>query len=203
MCCEAGFTTTTEVMVVEGKQKRMDLVITLPTGRVWIDVSFVNPLAPSYLSDKDPKATREKAKVAKWGNDARHRGVTFVPFIVDIYGGIGGQAKEWLGEIAKAAAIRNMVEIDSRDITPATWQGQYRWELVSQIGAAVAHANYCMVEEAALKSEWSAEGAHADALRATMGQGSARQDAERRPQGQASSTGALRRERSGFNGIEG
>ena len=154
MCCEAGFTTTTEVMVVEGKQKRMDLVITLPTGRVWIDVSFVNPLAPSYLSDKDPKATREKAKVTRWGNDARRRGVTFVPFIIDIYGGIGGQAKEWLGEIAKAAAIRNMVEIDSRDITPATWQGQYRWELVSQIGAAVAHANYCMVEEAALKSEW-------------------------------------------------
>ena len=47
-----------------------------------------------------------------------------------------------------------MVEIDSRDITPATWQGQYRWELVSQIGVAAAHANYCMMEEAALKSEW-------------------------------------------------
>ena len=154
MCCEAGFTATTEVMVVEGKQKRMDLVITLPTGRVWIDVSFVNPLAPSYLSDKDPKATREKAKVAKWGNDARRRGVSFIPFIIDTYGGIGKQAKEWLGEIAKAAATRNMVEIDSRDITPATWQGQYRWELVSQIGVAVAHANYCMMEEAALKSEW-------------------------------------------------
>ena len=47
-----------------------------------------------------------------------------------------------------------MADIVSRDITPTTWQGQFRWEVVSQIGAALAHANYCMVEEAALKSEW-------------------------------------------------
>ena len=47
-----------------------------------------------------------------------------------------------------------MVDIVSRDITPDTWQGQFRWEVVSQIGAALAHADYCMVEEAALKSEW-------------------------------------------------
>ena len=46
-----------------------------------------------------------------------------------------------------------MIDIVSRDITPDTWQGQFRWE-VSQIGAALAHANYCMVEEAALESEW-------------------------------------------------
>ena len=46
-----------------------------------------------------------------------------------------------------------------------------------------------------------AKSANAEALRATVGQGPARQDAERRPQGQASSTGALR-SGSGFNGIE-
>jgi len=151
---EAGHTATTEVMVIEGEQKRMDIVITLPTGRVWVDVSFVNPLAPSYLRSKDPKTTREKAKIKKWGDHATSNGIEFIPFIVDVYGGIGEQAKNWLGQIARAAAIRNMVDINSRGITPATWQGQYRWELVSQIGAAVAHANHCMMEEAALKSEW-------------------------------------------------
>ena len=77
----------------------------------------------------------------------------FIPFVVDVYGGIGERAKEWLGEIAKAAALRNMADRVNRDITPTTWQGQFRWD-VSQIGAALAHANYCMVEEAALKSEW-------------------------------------------------
>ena len=68
----------------------------------------------------------------------------FIPFMVDVYG-IGEEAKEWLGEIAKAAALRNMHV--SRDITPDTWQGQFRWKVVSQIGAALAHENYCMVEE--------------------------------------------------------
>ena len=42
VCSRAGFTAT-EVMVIEGKQKRMDIVITLPTRRVWIDVSVINP----------------------------------------------------------------------------------------------------------------------------------------------------------------
>ena len=132
----------------------MDIFVTLPTCRVWIDVSIINPLAPSYLRHKDPKSSREKAKTANWGVHAEQRGLEFIPFLVDVYGGIGEQAKKWLGELARVATRRNMVDIISRDITPDTWQGQFRWELVSQIGAALAHANYCMVEEAAIKSEW-------------------------------------------------
>ena len=93
-----GLTATTEVMVVEGKQKRMDIVITLPTCRVWIDVSIINPLAPSYLRHKDPKTSREKAKTSNWGVHAEQRGVEFIPFIADVYGGIGEQAKKWLGQ---------------------------------------------------------------------------------------------------------
>ena len=73
----------------------MDIVVTLPTRRVWIDVFVINPLAPSYLRHKDQQ---------------RH-------------------------------PTRHMAR-------------KFRWEVVSQIGAALAHANYCMVEEAALKSEW-------------------------------------------------
>ena len=95
-------------LVVEGKQKRMDIVITLPTRRVWIDVSVINPLAPSYLRYKDPKTSREKAKTASWGGHAKRTGVELIPFVVDVYGGIGKQAKEWLGDVAKAAALRNL-----------------------------------------------------------------------------------------------
>ena len=60
----AGLTAATEVMVIEGKQKRMDIFITLSTRRVWIDVSIISPLAPSYLRHKDPKTSRKKAKTA-------------------------------------------------------------------------------------------------------------------------------------------
>ena len=97
ICRLLGLTATTEVMVVEGKQKRMDIVVTLPTRRVWIAVSIINPLAPSYLRHKDPKTSREKAKTANWGMHAEQRGVEFIPFIVDVYGGIGEQAKKVRG----------------------------------------------------------------------------------------------------------
>ena len=62
---------------------------------MWIDVSIINPLAPSYLRHKDPRSSREKAKTANWGVHAEQRGVEFIPFIVDVYGGIGEQAKKW------------------------------------------------------------------------------------------------------------
>ena len=71
---------------------------------MWIDVSIISPLAPSYLRHKDPKTSRENAKTANWGVHAKQRGVEFIPFIVDVYGGIGEQAKKWLGELAKVAS---------------------------------------------------------------------------------------------------
>ena len=49
-----GVTASSEVMILEGSQKRMDIVVTLPSGRVWLDVSVVNPLIDSYINDKTP-----------------------------------------------------------------------------------------------------------------------------------------------------
>jgi hypothetical protein len=154
MCSEAGLTVTTEVLVIEGKQMRMDLVIHLPGGRVWIDVSVVNPLVAAYIRTGDPKREREKEKKGKWGAEAKRRGITFVPFIVDTFGGIGPSAKSWLQEIAGEARKRSRVELDSRMISPMAWEGQYRWKLAGEIGVALAHANWCMVEEAKIKCEF-------------------------------------------------
>ena len=154
ICIEAGFTVTTEVMVVEGRQKRMDLVIYTPGGRVWIDVSIVNPLVKSYIKEKDATKVRETQKIDRWDKDAKRNGTRFIPFIVNTFGGLGPQAKGWLEEIASAAMHRNIADIDSRGISLKAWQGQYRWGLAGRIGAAIAHANYCMVEEAKIKSEF-------------------------------------------------
>ena len=151
MCTEAGLVATTEVMVVEGRQKRMDLVITLPTGRVWIDVSVVNPQAPSYVKDTNPKRTREQAKTAKWQLEAKKKWVQFIPFVVDTFGGLGKQAKDWLGKVAVEGARRKVAYIST---SIEHYIGRYKWGLVERIGVAVAHANYCMVQEASIKSEF-------------------------------------------------
>ena len=150
MLSEVGLTCTIEVMVLDDSQKRMDIVITLPTGRVWLDVSFVNPLTPTYVSDRNPKLTREKAKKAKWTDKARRAMKTrFIPFIIDTFGGVGDEAMEFLKFIASRAYEKGVISA-STSMEHAV--GQYRWGLVQRIGAAVAHTNACMIEEARVRS---------------------------------------------------
>ena len=139
-----GVVASAEVMVLEDSQKRMDVVLTLPTGRVWIDVSVVNPLIATYLTDSSPLVTREKQKVGKWGNLARTQRVRFVPFIVSTFGGLGPKALEFLGFIASEAFQKGLITT-STSMEHAV--GQYRAGLAQRVGVAVAHANSCLVSE--------------------------------------------------------
>ena len=136
-------------MVVEHSQKRMDIVVTLPTGVVWLDVSVVNPLVTSYLDDTNHLKTREKQKIAKYTTHASGANARFVPFIVDTFGAIGKQAAEFLKLIAQKAWENRVI--------PATTSmehavGQYRWRLVQRLGAAIAHTNSNMVEEVRVRA---------------------------------------------------
>ena len=140
-----GVTASAEVMILEGSQKRMDIVITLATGRVWVDVSVVNPLTSTYLNDKSPLVTRQKQKKSKYGDLARERGVRFIPFIVSTFGGLGPLAAEFLKWVANEAHGKGLIATSS-GVEHAV--GQYRWGLTQQIGVAIAHANCCMVQEA-------------------------------------------------------
>ena len=140
-----GVTASAEVMILEGSQKRMDIVITLATGRVWVDVSVVNPLATTYVNDKSPLVTRQKQKKSKYGDIARKRGVRFIPFIVSTFGGLGPLAAEFLKWVATEAHGKGLINASS-GVEHAV--GQYRWGLTQQIGVAIAHANCCMVQEA-------------------------------------------------------
>jgi hypothetical protein len=148
MCARAGIPTTWEVMVIEGKQMRMDLVLHFSTGRKWIDVSIVNPQRPSYV-DKDATKAREGEKRAKWGELAKENNVGFSAFVMDTFGRLGEEATATLEKIAHYACLNNPYPtMDS----PEVWEGRYRRELVVRLSVTLGHANYCIVEEAGLKS---------------------------------------------------
>ena len=142
-----GIPTTWEVMVVEGRQKRMDLVLHFATGRMWIDVSIVNPQAPAYVKT-DATSAREKEKRTKWGEEARERNVGFKAFVLDTFGKVGGEALEVLKTIAHHAYINSPNPIMQ---SPQRWEGEYRRELVVKLCCALAHANHCIIEESGLK----------------------------------------------------
>ena len=149
MLSEVGYCATTEMMVVEHSQKRMDIVVTLPTGVVWLDVSVVNPLVKSYLDDTNHMKTREKQKIAKYSTHASGANARFVPFIVDTFGAIGKQAAEFLKLIAQKAWDNRVIAATS-SMEHAV--GQYRWRLVQRLGAAIAHTNSSMVEEVRVRA---------------------------------------------------
>ena len=69
-----------EVMVVEGRQRRMDLVLYFsnPVRRGWVDVSVVNPQAPSYVG-KDAVVCREKPSVRGGARRRARQGLSFAP----------------------------------------------------------------------------------------------------------------------------
>ena len=86
ICALAGVVANVEVMVVEGRQKRMDLVLYFsnPVRRVWVDVSVVNPQAEAYVG-RNGIVARENAKLARWRAAASDAGVEFLPFVVDTF----------------------------------------------------------------------------------------------------------------------
>ena len=144
-----GITASAEVMILEDSQKRMDIVATLASGRVWVDVSVVNPLIGSYINDKNPLVTRQNQKQAKYGDLARTSRVRFIPFVVSTFGGLGPMATELLQWIASEAYERGLVVATSGAEHAI---GQYRWGLIQQVGVATAHANSCMVQEARIRA---------------------------------------------------
>ena len=148
MCAKAGIPTTWEVMVIEGSQMRMDLVLHTSAGRVWVDVSIVNPQCPSYVKADATKA-REGEKRGKWKKLASERGVAFKPFVMDTFGRLGEEAIALLKTIARSACMNNPEPIMG---DPRAWEGRYRRDLVVRLSVSLAQANYCIVEENLLKS---------------------------------------------------
>jgi hypothetical protein len=152
MLRDAGCVARKEVRVVGGSQKRMDIVIYLPQGeRMWIDVSVVNPEAPTYLGKKDAAVEiREKEKNAKWRKLAKERGIEFIPAVIDIYGGSGAGFESILQYIAlKAMSTQTYISTSS----PPIWKGMYVSLLRQRLSTTLAYGNYLMIEEACLLAQ--------------------------------------------------
>jgi hypothetical protein len=141
----AGMVARTEVRVVNGTQKRMDVVVYTARRILWIDVSIVNPLCPSYVGDKDPLEARAKTKKAKWVGHAEEAGVVFMPFILNVFGGLGPSAHNVLHMIASQALINHPY---SPAIAPGKWMGNHKAESTQRIAAALAFITHKTVEEA-------------------------------------------------------
>ena len=146
----AGLVAKTEVRVVNCTQKRMDIVVYTARGNYWIDVSIVNPLAPSYIEKKDPIEIREKHKRGKWQPHAGTAGVKFLPFVLNTMGGLGPSALSILQMVSSQAFINYPY---APAVKAGKWMASYRMELVQRIAVALAQLSYVSVEEAVVVAQ--------------------------------------------------
>ena len=98
------------VVVLEPKHvfsetnKRPDLQVVLGSKVYLIDITIVNPTAPSNLRHSQKvlgqASAAEKAKIRKYGELSIQQNCIFVPFVIEVYGGIGKMAQEFLNEVS-------------------------------------------------------------------------------------------------------
>src|SRR6202451_4762538 len=86
--------------VFSESNKRPDLQVVLASNVYLIDVTIVNPTAPSNLCHSQKvlgQATAaEKTKIRQYEELSSQQNCTFVPFVIEVYGGIGKMAQEFL-----------------------------------------------------------------------------------------------------------
>jgi len=150
MFVEVGVVSRTEVRVVGGTSKRMDVVAYLPCGVFWADVSVVNPAARTSSTSKTPPVeVRAKAKQSRWGKHAEAADVSFVPATLDSLRQQGEGFKTALRYISHLALTAHPYPLTC---TPEAWKTKYYLGLRHRVAVTVAHANHLILEEAKIKS---------------------------------------------------
>ena len=80
--------------------KRPDLEVIMDGKRYFIDVTVVSPSNPSNVNYGQvllgAAVNKEKLKQAKYGKESKDVGAVFVPFVIESYGGLATQAKEFI-----------------------------------------------------------------------------------------------------------
>ena len=150
MFLDAGFVARKEVMVIPGRQKRMDIVVYLPNGaQWWIDVSITSPYGRSAIN-KNHVAGRETHKRSKWETFAETAGAVFIPAVFSTTGCVGGGAASILGKVT-AKALENFPYYLSGQ-EEKEWMSKYHRELVERLAIVIAISNANIVEEASIKA---------------------------------------------------
>jgi hypothetical protein len=149
MCKRAGLVARTEVKVVDGTSKRMDVVVYRGHQVFWFDISIVNPEAASYLN-KDAIKTREQVKRGRWERHATALGHIFLPFVLNPHGGLGPGANSILAFIANAAAANHPYQIAVKD---GSWKRVHKAQAVQKVAAVLAHTVEISLQEAHIRSQ--------------------------------------------------
>jgi hypothetical protein len=147
---QAGYVVRKEVFIIDGTQKRMDLVVTTANKDFWIDVRIVNPLAASNIAKADPLKDGEIEKDNKYGAEARARGFVMIPFVVNAFGGLGKKALEVVQMIAAKALLNTPCPNISN---PTRWTALYRHMVVHRVTSALAHAVGVSIDEALIRAQ--------------------------------------------------
>jgi len=133
---------------------RLDLAVTVGSHRWALDVSIVNPAAPSYtrvhgsvLGEACKAAARDK--IAKHSEGARRLGCELVPFVLDCYGHFSPQAKKFTKDVA-----RRLAEVHGQDFYKT------HARLVNAVSVAVQRGNAACLHTAAAFCYNSAAGVH-------------------------------------------
>jgi hypothetical protein len=112
--CEelAGYSVHYEALPF-GDGRRIDILSTRGNATTLIDVAITNPLATNHSMEMAPgtpsiAATHyERVKHAMYGAAATELGFPLVPFVVDVFGGLGQSACAHLQGLAARVADRN------------------------------------------------------------------------------------------------
>ena len=92
--------------------KRPDLLIYLPRGypTIAIDASLTCPVAeslyPRYNRPLAAAVIREQSKKSKYQERCKKQGLSFAPFVIEVFGGIGADAVELINTIFKASRVK-------------------------------------------------------------------------------------------------
>ena len=131
-------------------------------GPAAVDATVRDPRIPSQplqQAEAVPKwrERQEADKVSRHGNACKRLGWTFVPFVVDVWGGLGEKAKAFMGVLVKAI-VGQREGWQRRQVEASVWQDlsmalarelgrQLAWHVHAREGptevAMVSHAPYC------------------------------------------------------------
>ena len=100
--------------VIWHDDRRPDVRVSLGPAVFELDVSVVHPTSASHLAaavqgSLGAAKKISKAKSNKFGAMSRSEGSTFVPFILETYGGFCKEARDFMKELSKHAGVHSAV----------------------------------------------------------------------------------------------
>jgi hypothetical protein len=116
--------------------KRPDAHVYFPSSRNAIDVSVIHPAAATYAKRAfiplHSAVLRERQKISKYKKTAEEEHASFVPFVLETFGGFGSHATRFISDVSSLA---------SESIVLAQSDPDFRGSLVRTLAIALQVGN--------------------------------------------------------------